>query len=147
MANPSTLAPAVKSTFAEKEEELIAPEVLVFRYTETAAEPNIVTARSGFPSPSKSPMPTIAGDVSVGKSTLVSNEPALITPDVLVFRNTEIVVVLKFVATTSGFPSPSRSPIEIPKGPVSRAEAKTCGKRRGSDGSGRAGIPKYRDLV
>jgi len=45
----------------------------------------LVTAKSGLPSPSISPMTTIRGLVPVMKSILAANEPAVMEPEVLMF--------------------------------------------------------------
>ena len=66
-----------------------------------------------MPSPSISARTTPDGFVPVLKSTLAANEPAVIVPDVLVFRKTETVLVVKFVTAISGLPSPSMSPKAI----------------------------------
>ena len=49
------------------------PEVL--RKTETVFVPEFATARSGLPSPSRSPMATEKGFVPAVKSTLVAKSP------------------------------------------------------------------------
>ena len=59
--------------------------VIVFRSTETELLPEFVRARSGFPSPSMSPIAKPIGFVPVVKSTLAANEPDVIEPEVLVF--------------------------------------------------------------
>src|ERR1035437_8417631 len=100
--------PVVKSTCDAKE---TVPDVLVFLNTETVL-PMFATARSGLPSPSKSPIETFTGYVPVVKSIFVAKE---MVPDVLVFLNTE--TVLEFpTMTRSGLPSPSKSPIETLSG-------------------------------
>ena len=49
------------------------------------------------------------------KSTLGAKELEVMEPEELVFLKTETVLLLTFVTTRSGFPSPSRSHIAIPK--------------------------------
>ena len=79
----------MKSTLAAKELAVIAPVVLVFLNTETEVLPLFATAKSGLPSPSRSPMATPKGDAPVVKSTLAAKELVVIAPVVLVFLNTE----------------------------------------------------------
>jgi hypothetical protein len=50
-----------KSTIGANELVVIDPNVLVFRKTETVLLDTFVTARSGLPSPSMSPMATLQG--------------------------------------------------------------------------------------
>ena len=52
------LAPVVKSTFAAKEEVLIAPELAVFCSTDTLPAEALDAMISGFPSPFTSAMAT-----------------------------------------------------------------------------------------
>jgi hypothetical protein len=105
MATLKGLDPVVKSTFAANETLPIVP---VFRKTETVLLPEFATARSGFPSPSTSPMATLKGLDPVVKSILAANETLPIVP---VFRKTETVLLPEFATARSGFPSPSTSPI------------------------------------
>ena len=108
-AKPKGFDPVVKSILAAKEPDVISPVALVFLNTET--EVVFDTAKSGFPSPSMSPMATLRRFEPVAKSTLAAKEPAVIAPVALVFLNTETVLLLLFVTTKSGFPSPSKSPM------------------------------------
>ena len=82
-----------KSTLVANEPTPMAPELLVFLKIETALGPKSATARSGFPSPSISPIMTLYGLDPVVKSTLVSNELAVIEPGVLMFLKIETVLV------------------------------------------------------
>ena len=67
--------PVVKSTLAAKELVVIAPVALVFLNTETTGLLLFATAKSGFPSPSRSPMATsFPGVPPVVKSTLAAKE-------------------------------------------------------------------------
>ena len=102
--------PVVKSALVPKEPAVIVPEVLMFLNTETVLL-LFVTAKSGLPSPSRSPMAMLNGPDAVVKSTLVANEPAVMEPEVLVFLNTENVLLALLAITKSGLPSPSMSPI------------------------------------
>ena len=94
------------------------PDVLVFLNIETLLPGPFETARSGLPSPSISPMATKYGPVPVGKSTLVANDPAVMEPEVLVFLNTETVLLPVFAVTMSILPSPSISPMATKYGAV-----------------------------
>ena len=106
----------IKSTFEANELEVIAPVTLVFLNTEIELLPKFATVNSGFPSPSRSPTTTPNGLEPVVKSTFEANELEVIAPVMLVFLNTETVLLLKFTTANSGFPSPSRSPMTTPKG-------------------------------
>ena len=55
------LAPVVKSTFAANEPAVSVPVVLMLRNTEIVLLFTLLTARSGLPSPSMSPMATLYG--------------------------------------------------------------------------------------
>ena len=88
----------------------------VLRNTETVAELLLATARSGLPSPSKSPIATEEGLVPVVKSTLAAKLLAAILPLVDVLRNTETVFELLFATARSGLPSPSKSLIATETG-------------------------------
>jgi hypothetical protein len=91
MANETGPVPVVKSTLVAKLLELMLPLLEVLRYTETVVEPEFATAKSGLPSPSKSPMATERGLDPVMKSTLAAKLLELILPLVEVLRNTETV--------------------------------------------------------
>ena len=84
--------------------------VTVFLKIETELLPSFETTKSGLPSPSMSPRATSFGDVPAAKSTLDANEPAVMLPIVLVFRNIETVLLTLLVTAISGLPSPSTSP-------------------------------------
>src|SRR6185312_5600082 len=60
------LAPVAKSCRAAKE-GVAAPGAVVFRSTDTVDEPSLATARSGLPSPLRSPTDTDSGTVPVSK--------------------------------------------------------------------------------
>ena len=84
----------------------------LFRNTETVLLFLFTIAKSGFPSPSISPMANDSGAELVLKSTFVAK---LIVSMMLVFLNieTELLIVPLFTTTKSGLPSPSISPIAI----------------------------------
>ena len=68
-----------------------AAVTILLRQMEIEALPLFAPAKSGFPSPSRSPMATLRGFVPTEKSTLAAKELAVIVPKVLVFLNTENV--------------------------------------------------------
>ena len=83
----------MKSIFAAKELLSITPEELVFLNTEMVLYNSLETTRSGFPSPSMSPMSKYAGLDPTLKSTLALNDEF---PRVLVFLKTEILLLRLF---------------------------------------------------
>ncbi len=102
--------PVVKSVLEEKE-GVVAPGVVKFENTETLLEEMFATAKSGLPSPFRSPIETDRGLVPVVKSVLEEKEGVEL-PGVVKFKNTETLLELKFDTAKSGLPSPFRSPIE-----------------------------------
>ena len=116
IATHAGVAPASKSTLAAKDAVVMLPAVLVFRKTDASFELQLAVARSGFPSPSISPMATFKGPVPEAKSTLVAKEPVTILPLVPILRRTETVFEVKLATTMSAFPSASRSPMATPEG-------------------------------
>ena len=86
MATEIGAAPIAKSTRSAKEPAAILPLLPVLRNTETVFELKLATAKSGLPSPSKSPMATEYGLVPVAKSTRAAKEPAAILPLLPVLR-------------------------------------------------------------
>ena len=64
---------------------------IIFRRTEILLSYLFVTTMSGFPSQSISPIATPWAPVPAEKSTLAANEPVVIAPELVVFRNTETV--------------------------------------------------------
>ena len=63
----------MKSTLEEKE-GVEDPGVVVLKNTETLLEKKLATARSGLPSPFRSPMETEKGKAPVVKSNLAEND-------------------------------------------------------------------------
>ncbi len=110
------LVPVVKSVLEEKE-GVEDPGVVKFKNTETLLELMFATAKSGRPSPFRSPIETEMGLVPVVKSVLEEKEGVEL-PGVVKFRNTETVLEMRLAATKSGLPSPFRSPIETEMGLV-----------------------------
>ena len=78
------MVPVVKSTFVAKDPALTVPDVLVLRNTETVVAAEFAVARSGFPSPSISPMAAPRGVVPTEKSTFVAKVEVLIPDTVAV---------------------------------------------------------------
>src|SRR6185437_5572686 len=83
----------------------------VLRKTDTVLPPLLATARSGLPSPSRSPISTLTGLLPVAKSTLAAKDEAVMEPLADVLRNIDTVLLFWLARTRSGLPSPSRSPI------------------------------------
>jgi len=108
------LVPVVKSVLAEKV-GVEAPGVVVFKNTETLLEPQLPTAKSGLPSPLRSPIERERGLLPVVKSAL-TEKVGVEAPGVVVFKNTETLVELALATAKSGLPSPLRSPIETDTG-------------------------------
>src|SRR5258706_5033200 len=81
-----------KSAAAPKEFVPIRQATVVFLRTETIMLIPFVTAKSGFPSPSKSSMPISPGTEVVAKSTFSAKELPSIEPGILVFLITEIIL-------------------------------------------------------
>src|SRR5262249_49524616 len=106
--------------------KVVAPGVVRFWSTETLLEALFATARSGRPSPLKSPTPTSKGLDAVVKSCLAA-KLGMVAPGVVVLRNTERVLEppleLPFAAARSGKPSPLKSPITTPTGPAAVANS------------------------
>src|SRR5258708_2368121 len=70
---------------------------------------------SGRPSPSRSPTTMLLGPEGVARSGCAER---FITPLLLVFRKTVMVLAPAFATTTSGRPSRLRSPTAVATGPV-----------------------------
>ena len=79
-----------KSTLAAKLPATMLPLVAVLRNTETVVERPFATAKSGLPSPSKSPRATETGvaPVAVVKSTLAAKLIGTLLPLLDVLLNT-----------------------------------------------------------
>ena len=103
------LTPVAKSTLVAKLFVFIAPVLEVFRKTENVLLLPLAVAKSGFPSPSKSPTETETGAKSVVKSCFTSKLLELIVPAIVVLRNTETEFEFLFATAKSVFPSPSKS--------------------------------------
>ena len=112
MATDSGLDPVAKSTLAAKLLALMLPLKDVLRKTDTLPTLlSFATARSGLPSPSRSPMATDCGAVPVAKSTLAAKLLAVMLPLAEVLRNIDTLLAPEFATARSGLPSPSKSPM------------------------------------
>ena len=101
--------PAVKSALVAKV-GVVAPVVVVLRRMDVVSLLKFVTAKSGFPSPLKSPMLTETGPVPVVKSTL-GEKVGVVAPVAVVLMRIEVVLLAKFAVAISGLPSPLKSPM------------------------------------
>ena len=106
-----------KSTLVAKLPVPILPLIAALWITETVDELLFATAKSGLPSPSKSPIDIDLGPIPVAKSTLGAKLSVLILPLIEVFRNIETVAELELVTAKSSLPSPSKSLMDNEVGP------------------------------
>jgi len=118
--------PVVRSTLVAKV-GVVALVAVVLSRMEALLSPRFVTAKSGLPSPLKSPMLTDSELVPVVKSTLVA-KVGVVAPVVL--SRMETVLLSKFVTARSGFPSPLMSPMLTKVGVVPVAKS-TLGAKVG----------------
>jgi len=107
--------PVVKSTLGAKV-GVVAPVVVVLSRMEALSPPKFATAKSGLPSPLKSPMLTEKGLLPVVKSTLVA-KVGVVAPVVVVLSRMEALLLYRFAVAKSGLPSPLKSPMLTEKGP------------------------------
>src|SRR6266404_6826174 len=84
----------------------MVPAVLIFLMKKTPGLEFVLTTRSGFPSPSKSPKETMLGEPPTVKSIFGASEISLAK---LSFCKTEMELAPPLAVTRSGLPSPSRS--------------------------------------
>ena len=96
---------------------VILEVLVVLRKIDIVATPALATAKSGFPSPSISPIATDQAPAPAVKSNFVAKDVFEIVPEVAVFLNTDKLALLKFATTNSAFPSLSKSPIATDIGP------------------------------
>src|SRR5471030_1654861 len=82
-------------------EVMVGGNTGLLRNTDTVLLPLLTTARSGLPSPSRSPIATLRGSVPVAKSTLAAKEPEVIEPLADVLRSTDTVLLLPLPTTRS----------------------------------------------
>src|SRR5947207_15657606 len=101
----------------------VAVTVLVFISTETVLEPRLATARSGLPSPLRSPTATDAGLVPAAKANGARKVAAPLP------NSTETLLEPKLATARSGLPSPLKSPTATEKGLVATPQT-ASGDRR-----------------
>src|SRR5471032_2209511 len=90
-------------------EVMVGGNTGLLRNMDTVLLPLLTTARSGLPSPSRSPIATLIAAAPVAKSASAAKEPDVMEPLLAVLRKTDTVE--KLARARSGLPSPSRSPI------------------------------------
>src|SRR5205085_10476919 len=95
MATEKGSPPVIKSTLVLKDDAAIIPGTEVLRNTDMVLAFLFGLTRSGFPSPSTSPMATKHGLLPVLKSTLPANDDELIAPATAVLRSTDRLLLLK----------------------------------------------------
>ena len=95
---------------------LVAPVVVVLSRIEALSLNSFATAKSGFPSPLKSPMLTDSGLSPVGKVTWVA-KVGVVAPVVVVLSRIEALSLKLFTKAKSGLPSPLMSPMLTEAGP------------------------------
>ena len=100
--------------------------MLLFLRTETAfVDTPFTTAKSAFPSLSRSPTVIQFGEVPVKKSDFAMNKN---DPTELIFLNIETVLLLLFAAAISCLPSPSKSRITTHDGELPDTKSIFCAK-------------------
>src|SRR6185295_9092951 len=98
-------------------EGVVAPGAVVLISTDTLSEKLLAMARSGMPSPFRSPIATETGKSPVVKSVLAEYE-GVVAPGAVVFSSTDTLLEPKLTMARSDLPSPFRSPIATEKGLV-----------------------------
>ena len=111
---------------------VVAPLAVVFSRMETVLLLVFATAKSGLPSPLKSPMLTNWGALPVVKSTLVA-KVGVVAPLAVVLSRMEAVLLPLFAVAKSGLPSPLRSPMLTEKGVSASCEVSFGGKAEYAD--------------
>src|SRR6201996_4366792 len=101
MAIPTGPMSVAVFTCAAKEEASMVPLVAVLRKTDRLLSLELVTARSGLPSPSRSPIATLKGELPVAKVTCAANDEEVITPLVAILRKTETLLLARLITTRS----------------------------------------------
>ncbi len=109
MLTEKGLPPVVKSTLVAKV-GVVAPVGVVLNRMEALVLFLFATAKSGLPSPLKSPMLTEMGRLPVVKSTLVA-KVGVVALVAVVLSRMEALLLLRFATAKSGFPSPLKSPM------------------------------------
>ena len=108
---------AVAKVTWEAKEGVVAPVGVVLSRMEAVVSSLFATAKSGFPSPLKSPMLTETEPVAVAKSTLGAKE-GVVAPVGVVLSRMEALLLPMFAVAKSGFPSPLKSPMLTDLGSV-----------------------------
>ena len=108
--------PVGKSTLVAKV-GVAAPVAVVLSRMEAVLLVWFAVAKSGFPSPLKSPMLTEMGPLPVGKSTLVA-KVGMVALVGVVLSKMETVLLSKFARAKSRRPSPLKSPMLTDQGPL-----------------------------
>src|SRR6476469_3648111 len=103
------LVPVAKGTWVAKV-GVAAPGAVVLSRMEAVLLPAFATAKSGLPSPLKSPMLMEAGLVPVAKGTWVA-KVGVAAPVAVVLSRMEAVLLPAFATAKSGLPSPLMSPM------------------------------------
>src|SRR5436853_171987 len=123
MATEKGKDPVAKDCCAAKE-GVVAPGVVVFSSTDTLSVLALATARSGLPSPLRSPMATERGPVPVAK-VCWKPKVGVVAPGAVVLSSTDTLLESRLAMTRSGLPSPLRSPMATDTGPDDTASAAT----------------------
>ena len=112
---------------------VVAPGTVVLRSTLTELELRLAIARSGLPSPLKSPIETEMGFEPVA-NVVWAAYVGVVAPSAVVLRSTLTELEFKLATARSGLPSPFKSPIatEAALSPVANV---ACGE------SAIAGVP------
>src|SRR5258707_1161081 len=93
-----------------------APGAVVLRSAETVAEPWLAAARSGLPSPLRSPMATEWGFFPEAKVCCEAKAGAVAAGAVVLCRTAEALAEFALATARSGLPSPLRSPMATKMG-------------------------------
>ena len=91
------------------------PSGVVLKSTLTDLEPALAMARSGLPSPLKSPIETEMGPVPVANVVWLAYD-GVVAPGAVVLKSTLTELEDRLAMARSGLPSPLKSPIEMEKG-------------------------------
>jgi hypothetical protein len=123
--------PVPKVTWVAKV-RVVLPVGVVLSRMEVFSPQTFAVARSGLPSPLKSPMLTELGPLPTLNLTWVAKDGVL-APVAVVLRSMEAVLSpIPFTVTKSGFPSPLKSPTlrsagKFPVGKSTAGAKSTCG--------------------
>src|SRR5438552_2655518 len=110
------MTPVAKVCCAANEGE-VAPGAVVLSSTETGLELTLATARSGRPSPLRSPTATDRGPAPVAKVCWAAND-GVAAPGAVVLSRTDTEAEFWLIKTRSGLPSPLRSATTGDLGPM-----------------------------